>query len=687
MAVLKYKDPTTQQFVALTNYTVQPITPVQTTGSSTTEVMSQNAVTNELGNKANSSDVYTKTNVNNLIFGQDNVPSGSGEATNVTELINKTVYGTTTPSQSQTSASVVTTENLATTLSDYATTSAIANFFDGAEYGDGTLAGNTSKKVIAFKHGNTVKVEVDATPFIKDGMLDNATIGNATISGETVKCLILTFNTDSGKNAINIPINDIFNADNYVAKSEVDTIVADSISDAVNPDGGSQSAAQKALTDAISDAVAKAIEDALDPDATDKTVVNQINNTIEEYTYTPQGGSAISLTDVMESSHTHTNKGVLDGITAEKVAAWDSASSGGVTNVAYDGTNKKIIKTVGGATTDVVTAATIVSDGGGITALPGGNITGTPGAGKTFTAFSQTNGQVNATLGDISITKSQVSDLGTIGDAAAKSVDTTISSGSTSVNLPTSSAVASFVEGKGYKTVDTTYTFAEGTTNGAFNVTPSGGSTQSVTVHGLGTAAYADTNDFLAANGKAASATVADSANSVALANVSNADDLQAIEALAGTSGFLRKTAANTWELDTTAYTTNTGTVTSVGITVPTGLAVTGSPITTSGTLAIALENGYVIPQQTTLDSFLKGTIEVVSVTADDNGYDAGTIALGTQKHVIFNNGGDADYIVTIPTTPYRTPDGQAINLTVPNGGYAEANFMNINGTIYVRGL
>ena len=41
---------------------------------------------------------------------------------------------------------------------------------------------------------------------------------------------------------------------------------------------------------------------------------------------------------------------------------------------------------------------------------------------------------------------------------------------------------------------NTTYTFAEGTTNGAFSVTPSGGSAQSVKVHGLGTAAYkADT--------------------------------------------------------------------------------------------------------------------------------------------------------------------------------------------------
>lgn len=37
---------------------------------------------------------------------------------------------------------------------------------------------------------------------------------------------------------------------------------------------------------------------------------------------------------------------------------------------------------------------------------------------------------------------------------------------------------------------NTTYTFAEGTTNGAFSVTPSGGSAQSVKVHGLGGAAY-----------------------------------------------------------------------------------------------------------------------------------------------------------------------------------------------------
>lgn len=72
--------------------------------------------------------------------------------------------------------------------------------------------------------------------------------------------------------------------------------------------------------------------------------------------------------------------------------------------------------------------------------------------------------------------------------------------------------------------------------------------------------------------------------------------DLTAIAGLVGTTGFLKKTATDTWALDTTAYTTNTGTVTSVGMTVPTGLSISGSPITTSGTLALTLTAGYSIP-------------------------------------------------------------------------------------------
>jgi hypothetical protein len=78
------------------------------------------------------------------------------------------------------------------------------------------------------------------------------------------------------------------------------------------------------------------------------------------------------------------------------------------------------------------------------------------------------------------------------GAAADKGVDTSIAKASTSTNLPTSKAVAAFVEGKGYKTTDnnTTYTFATGSSNGTISVTPSGGTAQNVAVKGLGSLAY-----------------------------------------------------------------------------------------------------------------------------------------------------------------------------------------------------
>ena len=82
-----------------------------------------------------------------------------------------------------------------------------------------------------------------------------------------------------------------------------------------------------------------------------------------------------------------------------------------------------------------------------INALDVDTISSGAGAGKTLATLSETDGKISATFQNISITKSQVSDLGTIGQAAAKNVDTFISSGSTSTNLPTSAAVADFVEG------------------------------------------------------------------------------------------------------------------------------------------------------------------------------------------------------------------------------------------------
>lgn len=70
----------------------------------------------------------------------------------------------------------------------------------------------------------------------------------------------------------------------------------------------------------------------------------------------------------------------------------------------------------------------------------------------------------------------------TLAAACAKAVDTSISAASTSANLPTSAAVAAFVEGKGYVTTNTTYTLSADTTNNKITLTPSSGTAQSITV-------------------------------------------------------------------------------------------------------------------------------------------------------------------------------------------------------------
>ena len=56
MAVLKYKNGE-GEFVTLTNYTVQPITPKQETGTSMSDVMSQKATSDELAKKVNSDEL------------------------------------------------------------------------------------------------------------------------------------------------------------------------------------------------------------------------------------------------------------------------------------------------------------------------------------------------------------------------------------------------------------------------------------------------------------------------------------------------------------------------------------------------------------------------------------------------------------------------------------------------------
>lgn len=93
----------------------------------------------------------------------------------------------------------------------------VANYFDEVAYDSGT-------KRINFKHGETIKKYIDATDFIKDGMVDSVEIATPE-SGDNagVSCLVVTFNTDAGKEDIEIPLSSIFNPTNYYTKSETDS--------------------------------------------------------------------------------------------------------------------------------------------------------------------------------------------------------------------------------------------------------------------------------------------------------------------------------------------------------------------------------------------------------------------------------------------------------------------------------
>lgn len=96
---------------------------------------------------------------------------------------------------------------------DYALKSDLTKYFDNAKYED---------KRINFYNGQTVVAWIDATPFIKDGMVTDAKIEDG--------YLVITFNSDAELEPIKIPITDIFNPDNYYTVTIIDEKLAEKVS-------------------------------------------------------------------------------------------------------------------------------------------------------------------------------------------------------------------------------------------------------------------------------------------------------------------------------------------------------------------------------------------------------------------------------------------------------------------------
>lgn len=82
----------------------------------------------------------------------------------------------------------------------------------------------------------------------------------------------------------------------------------------------------------------------------------------------------------------------------------------------------------------------------------------------------------------------------------------------------------------------------------------------------------------------------------------------------------------------------------------------------------------------------LKGFYKVATVS--QSGVVTESPAVGTETGVIYVNGTSTAVEITIRATPtQKTPTGEDIVITIPVDGYAEANYSNIGGIVYVRGI
>lgn len=142
--------------------------------------------------------------------------------------------------------------------------------------------------------------------------------------------------------------------------------------------------------------------------------------------------------------------------------------------------------------------------------------------------------------------------------------------------------------------------------------------------------------------------------------------DLAAIGALTGTSGLLKKTAANTWELDTSAYlTTTTGVVSVNGSSgVITGIAVTATGLSQFASTSSA---------------------DLAGVLSDETGYSSGAKAVFSISPAISTSITTAstsfDLVNTTATTVNFAGAATAVNIGASNSTTTIAGDLVVNGT------
>ena len=353
-------------------------------------------------------------------------------------------------------------------LTGYTTPSAVQTGFNNkvgyADYRTVTENSATKHYIYFYKNDSDAPVNtsttpstylcrIDASPFIKDGMITSVAINNGN--------LVITWNSDSTgvTTPTTIPLTDIFNPTNYYDKDDIDGLIAGvqagivSIEDSLTSDDATKAlSAKQGKVLNTNKAEKSELSITAVTGAADKKNIQLKSGTAQEVLIAHQdiSGKADKSATVSSVTYDSTNKKIqetINGTTSDVVTSATIVADGGaVTDISYSSSTKKITKTKNGSSSDVVTLATVATSGSYDDLSNKPTIPSAPGSLDTTQTTAQSTSASEALSGSVKLHK--IAKTGTYSDLI--SAPTNVSSFTNDAGYQTSSQVSSAISSTVY---------------------------------------------------------------------------------------------------------------------------------------------------------------------------------------------------------------------------------------------